>query len=184
MTGEDDRDRGVLTAADRAFLRGEREYGSVQAERNARARIRRRVVDALLDVPLLVEALAERDRELVFDRLDEAGTDGFDALVATLALCYEGAQRTGVDFRTVVREGVTLATAREDRSATVDLELTYHAMDADQLLAKLEAGEALSLTEIAHLYQADDVRREELAAYFEDREGVDDGRVQSKVTDY
>lgn len=70
------------------------------------------------------------------------------------------------------------------RAATVDLQVTYHALDADGLREKLERGEELSLTEVAYLYESDDVGRDELAAYFEDRDPVDDGRVQSKATDY
>jgi hypothetical protein len=183
--GDDERDRGVLTPADRAYLRGDRTYGSVQAERNARARIRQRVLDALFDFEVLVEGLSDRDRDLVFgDRVGEAGTEGFDALVALVAFAYDGVGRTDLDFGTVLREGLNLAEARDDRAATVELDVTYHALDADQLRGKLEDGADLSLTEIAHLYESDAVGREELAAYFEDREGVDDGRVQSKVTDY
>lgn len=185
MTGVDDRGRGILTAADRAYLRGEHEPGSVQSERNTRARIRQRVLDALFDFELLVEGLDERDLGLVFERhVADAGTDGFDALVSALAFCYDGVGRTDLDFETVLREGINLAEARDDRAATVDLDVTFHALDADQLRGKLADGADLSLTEIAYLYEADAVSRDELAAYFEGAEELDDGRVQSKVTDY
>jgi hypothetical protein len=185
MSDDGERGRGILTPADRAYLRGEHEPGSVQSERNTRARIRQRVLDALFDFEVLVEGLDERDRDLVFGRhVSEAGTDGFDALVSALAFCYDGVRRTDLDFQTALREGVNLAEARGDRAATVQLDLTFHSLDADQLLGKLESGEALSLTEIAHLYESEAVSGEELAAHFEGREEVDDGRVQSKVTDY
>ena len=185
MSGDDSRGRGVLSAADRAYLRGEREMGSVQSERNTRARIRQRVYDSLRDFEVLVEHLSTRDRELVFGkRVAEEGAEGFDALVSAVAFCYDGVGRTDLDFETVLREGVNLAEAREERAATVDLDVTYHSLDADQLLEKLDAGGDLSLTEIAYLYESDDVSRELLAAHFEGREEVDDGRVQSKVTDY
>lgn len=175
----------MLSPADRAYLRGEREHGSVQAERNARARIRRRVFDALVDFELLVEHLEERDRELLFaGDVEAAGTTGFDALVSTLALCYEGVRRTDFGFETVLREAVNLAEAREDRAATVGLDVTYHARDPDQLLEKLEAGASLSLTEIAYLYESDAVDRGALARYFEDEEELDDGRVQATVSDF
>lgn len=184
---DDERDRGVLSAADRAYLRGEQTYGSVQAERNARARIRERIYDALLDFELLVEHLPERDRELVFGKRadDGDGAEAFDAFVSTLAFLYQGLDHTDLDFETVLREGVNLAEASADRGATVDFDVTYHALDADHLQAKLADGESLSLTEIAYLYESADVSRDELAAYFEDSPGdLDDGRVQSKVTDY
>lgn len=188
MSDAGERGRGVLTEADRAYLRGDREYGSVQAERNTRARIRERVYAALLDFEVLVEGLADRDRDLVFEkRASEGdGTEAFDAFVSTLAFLYQGVDRTDLDFETVLREGVNLAEASEDRGATVDFDVTYHALDAAHLRAKLEGGESLSLTEIAYLYESADVSRDELAAYFEDSRApdIEDGRVQSKVTDY
>lgn len=187
MEGNDDRGRGVLSSADRAYLRGEAELSSVQSERNARARIRNRVYDGLVDFAVLVEHLPERDRELVFGkRVSEEGTEAFDALVSTMAFLYDGVGRTDLDFETVLREGINVAEADDDRAATIALDVTYHALDADQLRGKLERGESLSLTEIAYLYEADDVSRDELAAYFEDSRttDLDDGLVQSKVTDY
>ncbi|WP_232686578.1 hypothetical protein [Halobacterium zhouii] len=186
--GDDERDRGVLSAADREYLRGDRELASVQAERNARARIRDRIYDALLDFEVLVEHLSERDLELVFEkRTAEAdGTEAFDALVSAVAFLYRGLGRTDLDFETVLREGVNLAEAADDRGATVSLDVTHHALDADHLRQKLAEDESLSLTEIAYLYESDDVTPEELAKFFGDSRmsELDDGRVQSKVTDY
>ncbi|WP_232703092.1 hypothetical protein [Halobacterium wangiae] len=188
MSGSSERGRGVLTEADRAFLRGDRALSSVQAERNARARIRDRVYDALLDFEVLVEHLAARDVQLVFGkRADEAdGAEAFDAFVSTLAFLYGGVDHTDLDFETVLREGVNLAEATEDRGATVDFDVTYHALDVDHLREKLDDGESLSLTEIAYLYESDDVSPEELAELVGESRAadVDDGRVQSKVTEF
>jgi len=181
------RDRGVLTPADRAYLRGDRTPGSVQAERNVRNRVRTRVHDALLDFEVLVEGLEDRDLDLVFaSTLDDGDdTDAFDALVSAVAFLYRGVDRTSMDFETVLREGVNLAEAADDRAATVSLDVTNHDLDVDHLTTKLEAGESLSLTEIAYLYESTAVGRDELAGYFDDDAGdLDDGRVQSKVTDY
>jgi len=186
MSENDARDRGVLTPADRAYLRGDATPGSVQHERNVRNRVRGRVHDALLDFETLVEGLDDRDLDLVFESyLDDGdGTEAFDALVSAVAFLYRGVARTDLDFETVLREGVNLAEAADDRAATVSLDVTNHDLDADHLRDKLEAGDELSLTEIAYLYEATDADRGELAAYFEDERELDDGRVQSKVTDY
>lgn len=188
MSSDNERGRGVLSAADRAYLRGDRDFGSVQAERNARARIRERIYDALRDFELLVEGLDDRDLALVFEKHvgEDDGSEAFDALVSTLAFLYRGVDRTDLDFETVLREGVNLAEASDDRGATVDFDVTYHALDADHLLAKLDDDESLSLTEIAYLYESADVSPDELATYFDDARAPDiqDGRVQSKVTDY
>ncbi|MFC3477606.1 hypothetical protein [Halobacterium litoreum] len=188
MSDSDKRDRGVLTEADRAFLRGDRELGSVQSERNARARIRDRVYDALLDFEVLVEHLEDRDAELVFGKRasESDGTEAFDAFVSHLAFLYSGLEHTDLDFETVLREGVNLAEAANDRAAAVDYDVTFHALDADHLREKVEDGESLSLTEIAFLYESDDVSRDELADLLGESRAsdVDDGRVQSKVTEF
>ncbi|PSQ19691.1 hypothetical protein BRD00_01105 [Halobacteriales archaeon QS_8_69_26] len=184
----EDRGRGILSPADRAYLRGDREYGSVQSERNARARIRDRVEQSVLDFELLVECLPEGDRELVFGkRFDEGeGVEGFDALVSMLAFCYLAVGDTELDFETVLREAVNVAEATDDRAATVEFDLTFQTLGVDQLRSKLERGETLSLTEVAFLHRSDQVRPDELARYFSDDapDGVDDGRIQSKVTDF
>jgi len=181
---DDDRDRGVLTGADRAYLRGETEPSSTQVERNTRARIRDRVHDALLDFPVLVEHLSERDRELVFDdRLDAAGPAAFDALVATVAFLYDGLEETDLAFETVVAEGINVACAPDDRAATVDLDVTYTSLTPETIRQKAERGEPLSLTEIALADQSDEI---DLATVVEtDKEpAVDDGRIQARVTDF
>ena len=188
MGDASNRERGVLSAADREYLRGERDLSSVQAERNARARIRNRVYDALLDFEVLVEHLPERDLDLVFEKrtAEGDGTEAFDALVSTVAFLYRGLGRTDLGFETVLREGVNLAEAADDRGATVSLDVTYHALDADHLRQKLADDESLSLTEIAYLYESDDVTPDELAGFFGESRAaeLDDGRVQSKVTEF
>lgn len=185
-----ERDRGILSPADRAFLRGESDLSSVQSERNARGRVRDRVYDGLLDFELLVERLSERDRRLVFEKRfgSMAGTEAFDALVAALAFVYRGVDDTDLDFEDVLREAVNVAEAADDRAATVDLDLTYHSLTVPELRRKLDRGESLSLTELAFLQSSEEVSLRELARYFEDadaaRRGIDDGRIQSKVTEF
>jgi DNA-binding transcriptional regulator YiaG len=181
------RDRGILSEADRAYLRGDAEFGSVQAERNARARIRDRIFESVHDLELLVEHLSTHDRELVFEkRMGNAdGKETYDALVAALAFLYQGIEDTDLDFEEVLAEAINLAEAENDRAATVTLDRTFHALSADELLRKLRSGETLSLTEIAYLQQSDAVSQSELARYFsEDEDTVDDGRIQAKVTQF
>jgi hypothetical protein len=60
-----ERPRGLLSEADRAYLRGETEL-SDSAERNARHRIRERIKSGLKDFELLWLCLSDRDLELVF----------------------------------------------------------------------------------------------------------------------
>ncbi|GAB7014238.1 hypothetical protein [Halolamina salina] len=180
------RDRGILSEADRAYLRGEAEFSSVQSERNARARIRDRLFEAVRDFELLVEQLDERDRELVFEKRfgSMAGTEAFDALVSALALLYRGIDDTELEFEELLNEAVNVAEAGEGRAATVDLDVTYERLSPESLLHKLESGEELSLTELAYLHGHDDVSRDRLARYVAEDEPVDDGRIQSKVTEF
>lgn len=186
MTGEE-RERGILSPADRAYLRGEREYASVQSERNTRARIRDRVFETMRDFELLVEALPKRDRKLVFEKRfgEAAGPAGFDALVSALAFLYQGVGDSELSFATVLHEAVNVAEAGEGRAATVDLDVTYDRLSPEGLLHKLEMGKELSLTELAYLHRHDEVSRDRLARYVAEEESeVDDGRIQSKVTEF
>jgi hypothetical protein len=186
MYDEHERDRGILTGSDRAYLRGETEFASVQSERNARARIRDRLFEGVRDFELLVEHLDERDRKLVFEKRfgNADGAEAFDALVSSLALLYRGIGDTDLDFGEVLNEAVNVAEASEGRAATVDLDVTYERLSPESLLHKLESGEELSLTELAYLHGHDDVSRDRLARHVADDETVDDGRIQSKVTEF
>jgi len=181
-----DRERGILSEADRAYLRGATEFSSVQSERNARARIRDRLFEGVRDFELLVEHLDDRDRELVFEKRlgNVAGAEAFDALVSALALLYQGVGDTDLDFEAVLNEAVNVAEAGEGRAATVDLDVTYERLSPESLLHKLESGDELSLTELAYLHGHDDVSRDRLARYVADDEEIDDGRIQSKVTEF
>ncbi|GAA0205483.1 hypothetical protein [Halobaculum roseum] len=187
MSGE--RERGVLSPADRAYLRGETEFASVQSERNARARIRDRLHAGLYDFELLVEGLSETDRKLVFeDRLDREGTDAFDALVSAMAFLYRGVEDTDLEFETVLAEGINLAEASEERAATVDLDVTFRALSVAEVRRKMRAGETLSLTELAFADAREEIAPDEFAEYVRgddtDDRSVDDGRIQSRVTDF
>ena len=184
---DDDRDRGILSPADRAYLRGETELASVQSERNARARIRDRVHEALYDFEVLVEHLSERDRRLVFeDRLDAEGVAAFDALLSAVAFLYAGVGDTDLAFGTVLAEGVNLAEATNDRAATVDFDVTYRALSVEAVRRKIRAGEPLSLTEIAYADARPELGDAEFARAVEGEAstGVDDGRIQTRVTDF
>lgn len=183
------RDRGLLSEADRTYLRGEADLASQQSERNARARIRNRLYHAMLDFELLVERLADHDRELVFEKRfgNMDGTEAFDAMVSAAAFLYLATDNTDLEFESVLAEGINVAEAKRDRAATVDLDVTFQSLTVGQLRHKLEQGETLSLTELAYLHQSDEVRMRDLAVYLDDREEsdeIDDGRIQSKVTNF
>lgn len=189
----DERDRGILTPADRAYLRGERTYDREQSERNTRARIRDRVYDGLVDFETLTTELSERDRQLVVERLDEAGPAGLDALAAAVAFVHGVARETELSVERVFAEGISLAAAADDRGVTVDLDLTYHELSPAGLRRKAEAGERLTLTDIAYADRHPEIDPAEFAALAGARSpshdqrpenAPDDDRVQAKVTDF
>lgn len=68
---EEDRQRGILSKADREYLLGEKPDLSDQGERDTRYRIRNRIESAILDFDLLEGALDFHDIELVFSHLDD-----------------------------------------------------------------------------------------------------------------
>lgn len=127
-----DRARGILTPADRRFLRGDVTLGSEQSRYDARYRIRQRTRDALLDCSLLFEHLAERDRVQVFD--DDL--DGLtDALVDAVAFVYLGATSLDVDPERIVTEGVRRGERRRrgDDCPRLDVEVAVGAAPEERL---------------------------------------------------
>ena len=70
LTPKDDRPRGFLSVDDREFLRGKKEFKHVESNANARARIRERTVNALLDFVLVENYIEDRDRKRIFDSFD------------------------------------------------------------------------------------------------------------------
>src|SRR6056297_2836358 len=185
MSG-DARDRGILSPADRAYLRGETTLASEQSERNTRARIRNRIDASIRDFELLIEHLSERDRELVFD--GEDGIETFDALVSAVAFLYECVDDTGLSFERVLSEAINLAEAKRDRAAVVDIDVALQTLTVEQLREKLRRGDTLSLPELAVAQASEEITSDELTRYAASRSeeptAIEDGRIQSKVTDF
>ncbi|WP_121822888.1 hypothetical protein [Halostella salina] len=143
MNDDDSRDRGVLTPADRAFLRGEATLRSEQSAYDARYRIRRRLRNAVLDLALLFERMESRDRERVF-----ADDDLDDALVDALALLYRGVGDGDRSRRATFVEAVHRAERQCGAtavSATFEVERTTASVD--ETVEKIAQGAYRDLTE-------------------------------------
>lgn len=127
-----DRPRGILTPADRRFLRGDVTLGSEQSRYDARYRIRQRTRDALFDFPLLFDELADRDREQIFDGRTAGLTD---ALADAIGFVYLGAASTDADSQRIVAEGVRRAERRLRGSdcPALDVELSVDAADEERV---------------------------------------------------
>ncbi|ELZ03365.1 hypothetical protein [Natrialba asiatica] len=154
MNTDIDRDRGVLSPADRAYLLGEREMSHDQSKRNAEARIRRRIRAAVLDFDLFLHTLAEKDRRQVFEGV---ATDGAlrDGLRAMLAFAYLGLEESGATFETVLEPAVRsseeyLAAESGERvsvDVSFDIETTVESSLAG-VVSRLEAGEPVTPREL------------------------------------
>ncbi|WP_459191582.1 hypothetical protein [Halosimplex sp. J119] len=182
-----ERPRGILSPADRSYLRGETTFESAQSERNARARIRERVLAGLYDADLLADALSERDRELVFEKHVGDDPEGVRALIAALALLYRGAEDAGLDFGTLLEEGVSRAEADRSVAASVEFEVRREPLDADRLTRKLRRTGSLTLSELAYLREANDVSLDRLLDRYAtdvETDDADDDWVQAKMTSF
>ena len=121
------RDRGVLTEADRAYLLGETEMTHEQSKRNAEARIRQRITNAIFDFDLIVHMLADKDRRQVFERAatDDELLDGVTAMLAFTAL---GLKEQGVELEDVLVPAIRSAEeayAASQLAANVSVDITF-----------------------------------------------------------
>ncbi|MFP8957419.1 hypothetical protein ACLI4Y_11870 [Natrialbaceae archaeon A-CW3] len=185
MNTDVDRERGLLTPADRAFLLGERELSHDQSRRNAEARIRRRVTDGVLDFDLLLHTLSEKDRTQVF--ADVHTDDAFlDALRAMLAFAYVGAREQGLPFEEVLVPAVrgseeAIAAKQDGANVSVDVTFEVETTVEDTLegvAGRLEAGDPVTPRELFSLVMEDDhdpTQHDEIVLVRTDAaDGVDD----------
>ncbi|WP_254769272.1 hypothetical protein [Salinilacihabitans rarus] len=184
MNTEIDRDRGVLSPADREFLLGERELGHEQSRRNAEARVRRRVENAILDFDLLLHTLPEKDRRQVFEGVP-ADQDLLDGLRAAIAFAYVGTRERGVDFERVLVPAVRSAeeaVAAKEAGTNVAVDVTFEVETTvratlDGIAARLDAGEPVTPRELFSLVmqgEYDPARHDRIALVRADDDGVDD----------
>lgn len=162
MDFDTDRQRGMLSRADRAYLLGEAEMAHEQSKRNAEARIRERVRHAVLDFNLLVHHLQTKDRRQVFEKSieDEAFVNG---LVAMLSFAYTGAEESGVDFGHLLEPAIRKAeevhaadVLGHTVSVEVDFDVTTEAQtDIDDVAARVRDGEAVRPAELFSLLVTD-----------------------------
>jgi hypothetical protein len=192
MNTDIDRDRGILTPADRAFLLGEREMGHEQSRRNAEARIRQRVVDSILDFDLLLHTLPSKDRGQVFNELT-SDPNSLDALKAALAFVYAGADEQGIDFEELLVPAVrhteeAFAASRLGANVTVDVTFdieTTVGSPLDRVAGRLDTGEPVTPRELFSLVmqgEYDPRDHDRIALVVRDRDDVDDQFLERLAT--
>lgn len=112
---DDERERGMLTEADRKYLRAAEDEYSRQASHERERAIEARVVDSLLDFAELVDHTTPAEREKILSRLP-TGHVGTNALVAAMAALYEAAGLRDFPFTVIVEEGIRKAIAESRES--------------------------------------------------------------------
>jgi hypothetical protein len=157
---EKDRDRGILSPADREFLlTGGDNLASEQSRRNTRRRIRNRIQNAIIDFDLITRFLDDEDKRLVFEEDDEWGPAFTSGQKAMVELLYNGLAESdgGMDFEKVLKSGVHDAELQQhqdpafvnvefdvDTDVQFDLESAYERFQNDETLTIAEIGALLA----------------------------------------
>ena len=158
MNTDTDRDRGILSPADRDYLLGDVEMSHEQSKRNAEARIRQRIFDGVVDFDLLVPFLEEKDRRQVFERA-HSEEEFVDGLTAMLAFTYLGLKEQGIDFERVLVPAVRSAEeayAVEQSATNVSVEISFDVETTVQstlegIESRVAAGEPVTPRELFSL---------------------------------
>lgn len=145
----EDRNRGILTPADREFLSGKKELTD-QSVRDARYRIRNRTKNGLRDIGFLDRFLEKRDRTPIGKALFEEDEYSKANLSRILAFPFrllveistgveEGKEKLEDSLRTALRT-VTRQYLDGDYLINVDVDITidYHQPAIENLLRKYE----------------------------------------------
>jgi len=127
MNTDTDRERGVLSPADRAYLLGEREMNHEQSKRNAEARIRRRIHAATLDFDLLLHTLPEKtaNRSSNGRRPTKRFSTDFGRCSRS---SISAPSKYGVDFEAILEPAVRSSEeylAATNREETVSVDVTF-----------------------------------------------------------
>lgn len=164
-TGE--RERGILSTADRDFLRSDPDDYSRQARHAREEAIRERVTNAVLDFTLLFQHLKHDQREEIFGgslttqrRFDDPD---FEAGVRdTLAFMIEGSggfarldeweYRNEITAERMLKEAFTRGAWRWGYDLQdLRLEVVAEEIPVRELLQRLDAGDELTVDELARL---------------------------------
>lgn len=198
MTDNDDRDRGVLSPADRRFLKSPGEY-SRQATHERETAIQERVWNAFLDGSVLFRHASPQRRREMFDgwreyaetgpgtpgdeyekRQNQATAEmveqlkaeaGFDSWISFLYLGLSESDE--FNFDTTLRAGIESAEESRGRVVTdLDFDVdTRERRSLDELTGRFERRQKLTTEEIQRLRAAGEITDGELVAYYDELAG-------------
>lgn len=172
-----ERDRGILTMEDRRFLVGEMDYEDQQSARRTRARIRKRVTNALLDFELL-RYLEDRDRNQIFEDQDLGG-----AFASTYSFLYNGLLRYWEDYEHVdmnlivyLEQAIQNGDFAQGYRTEFNMETYREELDEPEEIfrrAKDQGFDLLTWPELEYIWESSEVNAEEFAEYLSQILGED-----------
>lgn len=138
------RKNAMLTQADRAFLRGESEYGR-QARYQRRESIKAGIRQTMQDFSLLVEEFDITELYGVFDEVvpDELA----EQVSAAIAVCYLASEPLELSFEDLLEHGLTQIPTQQPGyapSPVVDVSIDTRGIRLDEIAGKLLQGESLA----------------------------------------
>jgi hypothetical protein len=168
----DERPRGILSPADRRYLKNPDEYSSQAAFERRRA-ISERIHESLHDYPLLLSLATEELRREGFEDRDlEKKDHTLNVLSSAFAFLYLGitdtvepAEAAKDAFERVIADGVRQAYLQEGetvKNISIDLEL-----DTGPSVEELKKQENPDVSTLLQLFEAGELSRDELEEYVE-----------------
>lgn len=171
-----DRDRGILSPADREFLLTDGENLKTSGARSkARMRIRERIRDAIMDFELIQDHLNDEEARITVegDREEFDANNLFHGMAAMIDFMYRGIARSEPDFgfRDVLEAGIYDAIVRQRGGfPSVDVTFSVNVREAtrvDSARRKYERGQRLSADEIGVLLASGEIEPDEAPALAE-----------------
>lgn len=161
--GQSDRDRGVLSKADREFLLGEKDLTD-QSTVNTRYRIRNRVRNGVYDFVLLELSLGNDDKRQIFEGIDPITLSKIPAFLLNGLIEVNGSIEDGrVKFEQHLEEGIR-SVYKERKSDHVVNEVSVNVKttktDMEDLHQRFWENE-LSVHELTHVMGRDDFEPEQ-----------------------
>jgi hypothetical protein len=169
-----DREPGLLTTDDRAYLLGEKHIDGA-GETQLRQRLRDRIRNGLLDFEVLIRLLGDQEISIIGSDISEYAVPGekpgtyFGAQFTVAFLYYLVTEHSSRSFESLVEDGVEMGAGRTDRAfqddaqwradATVNIDIDWQVEqpDLEGALGKLRDGQPLSDREIASLVRDADL---------------------------
>lgn len=166
-----DKTRGFLTADDRLYLEGSKQYESEGTEYNTKRRIRERAEQGFKDFKLLFDKLDQKERKKLFQGDETRGVrsdpEFEEATRDTLAFLFQGGNgihylmgagiRSGHGWTTLLTDAVQRVGEKEGFHVTnVEFDVDAEHVNVDRARQKAKKGEQLNASEMKVLVDEGD----------------------------